>query len=130
MQKQNGMTLIGTLLTIVAIVMAATVIMRVVPVYLHYYSIINSIDGLNKLPVSGLTGDSMQDVEELRSSLDKYLDINGIESLTENQLTIEPVGTNKFKVRLKYQVIKPLVYNVSLLFDFNHTEEVVPGSEN
>ncbi|KTD66047.1 transmembrane protein [Legionella santicrucis] len=130
MYKQQGMTFIGTLLTIVAIVIAATVIMRVVPVYLQYYSIIKSIDDLNSIPASNLTGDSMQDINELRGVLDKHLDINGITSLNENQLTIEPIGANKFMVRLKYQVIKPLIYNVSLLFDFNHTEEVVAGSEN
>ncbi|KTD11761.1 transmembrane protein [Legionella gratiana] len=130
MHKQQGMTFIGVLLTIVAIVMAATVIMRVIPVYLQYYSIIKSVDELNAIPIASLTGDSMQDINELRSVLDKHLDINGIKSLNGNQLTIEPIGTNKFMVRLKYQVIKPLVYNVSLLFDFNHTEEVVPGSEN
>ncbi len=130
MYKQKGMTFIGTVLTIVAIVIAATVIMRVVPVYLQYYSIIQSIDDLNSIPASNLTGDSMQDINELKGALDKHLDINGITSLKENQLTIEPLGANKFMIRLKYQVIKPLIYNVSLLFDFNHSEEVVAGSEN
>ncbi|KTD56199.1 transmembrane protein [Legionella sainthelensi] len=130
MYKEKGMTLIGTVLTIIAIVIAATVIMRVVPVYLQYYSIIKSIDDLNSLPASNLTGDSMQDINELKGVLDKHLDINGITSLKENQLTIEPLGANKFMIRLKYQVIKPLIYNVSLLFDFNHSEEVVAGSEN
>ncbi|ARB91559.1 DUF4845 domain-containing protein [Legionella longbeachae] len=130
MNKQQGMTFIGTILTIVAIVMAATVIMRVIPVYLQYYSIIRSINDLNSIPASNFTGDSMQDINELKSALDKHLDINGIKSLNENQLTIEPLGANKFMVRLKYKVIKPLIYNVSLLFDFNHTEEVVAGSEN
>ncbi|KTC81730.1 DUF4845 domain-containing protein [Legionella cincinnatiensis] len=130
MHKQQGMTFIGTLLTIVALVIAATVIMRVVPVYWQYYSIIKSIDELNSIPASNLTGDSMHDINELKSVLDKRLDINGIASLNENQLTIEPIGANKFMVQLKYQVIKPLIYNVRLLFDFNHTEEVVAGSEN
>ncbi len=124
------MTFVGTVLTIIAIVIAATVIMRVVPVYLQYYSIIKSIDDLNSIPASNLTGDSMQDINELKSVLDKHLDINGITSLKENQLTIEPLGANKFMIRLKYQVRKPLIYNVSLLFDFNHSEEVVAGSEN
>ncbi|WP_115707004.1 DUF4845 domain-containing protein [Legionella sainthelensi] len=130
MYKQKGMTFVGTVLTIIAIVIAATVIMRVVPVYLQYYSIIKSIDDLNSIPASNLTGDSMQDINELKSVLDKHLDINGITSLKENQLTIEPLGANKFMIRLKYQVRKPLIYNVSLLFDFNHSEEVVAGSEN
>lgn len=130
MYKQKGMTFIGMLFTVVVIIMAATIVMRVVPVYLQYYSIIKSIKGLNEVSPSSLTGDPLVDVNALKSSLDKRLDINGVESLKGNQLMIEPIGANKFRVKLKYQVIKPLVYNISLLFDFDHTEEVITGSES
>ncbi|MCW8399945.1 DUF4845 domain-containing protein [Legionella sp. PATHC038] len=130
MRKQHGMTFIGTLLTVVVLVMAAVVIMRIIPVYLQYYSVLKSVKGLNTIPPSTLTGDPIADVNVLKSTLDKRLDINGVESLKENQLSIEPLGANKFRVKLKYQVIKPLVYNMSLLFDFDHTEEVVTGSES
>ncbi|MCW8407799.1 DUF4845 domain-containing protein [Legionella sp. PATHC035] len=130
MRKQHGMTFIGTLLTVVVLVMAAVVIMRIIPVYLQYYSVLKSVKGLNTIPPSTLTGDPVADVNVLKSTLDKRLDINGVESLKENQLSIEPLGANKFRVKLKYQVIKPLVYNMSLLFDFDHTEEVVTGSES
>lgn len=130
MHKQKGMTFIGMLFTVVVIVMAATIIMRVIPVYIQYYSIIKSIKGLNTLSPSALTGDPMADVSVLKSIVDKRLDINGVDNLKGNQLMIEPIGANKFKVKLKYQVIKPLVYNISLLFDFDHTEEVVTGSES
>ncbi|HHT0593570.1 TPA: DUF4845 domain-containing protein [Legionella anisa] len=130
MHKQKGMTFIGMLFTVVVIVMAATIVMRVVPVYLQYYSIIKSIKGLNEISPSSLAGDPMADANVLKSTLDKHLNVNGIESLKENQLMIEPIGVNKFRVKLKYQVIKPLVHNISLLFDFNHTEEVVTGSES
>src|SRR5689334_6170692 len=110
MHKQKGMTLIGMLFTVVVIVMAATIVMRVIPVYLQYYSVIKSVKGLNEVSPSTLTGDPMADVNVLKSTLDKRLSINGVESLKENQLMIEPIGVNKFRVKLKYQVIKPLVY--------------------
>ncbi|PWY53851.1 DUF4845 domain-containing protein [Legionella qingyii] len=130
MHKQKGMTFIGMIFTVVVIVMAAIVVMRVIPVYLQYYSIIKSVKGLNSVPLSTLSGDPVADVNLLKSTMDKRLDINGVESLKENQLMIEPIGSNKFRVKVKYQVIKPLVYNISLLFDFDHTEEVVAGSES
>ena len=130
MRKQKGMTFIGMLLTMAAVIMAAIVTMRAVPVYLQYYSIIQSIKGLNTVPVSSLTGDSYSDVDVLRGSMNKHLEINGLDNLKPDQLVIVPNGTNKFTVKLKYQVIRPLFYNVSLLFDFNDTEEVVAGSEN
>ena len=130
MRKQKGMTFIGMLFTIVVLVMAAVVVMRVIPVYLQYYSVLKSIKGLNSIPPSSLTGDPVADVDVLKSTLDKRLDVNDVDAFKENQLTIEPIGANKFRVKLKYQVIKPLVYNISLLFDFAHTEEVVTGSES
>ncbi len=124
------MTFIGMTLTVALIVMAAIVVMRVIPVYLQYYSVIKSVKGLNALPLSSLSGDPMADVNVLKSTMDKRLNINGVESLKDDQLMVEPIGTNKFRVKVKYQVIKPLVYNISLLFDFDHTEEVVAGSES
>ena len=130
MQKQKGMTLIGMLFTVIVVVMAAIVVMRVVPVYLQHYTIVQSIKGLNSTPASTLTGDSYTDIDTLRKSLTKRFDINGVDDLKNNQLIISPDGPNKFKVQLKYQVVKPLVYNMSLLVDFDDTYEVVAGSEN
>lgn len=129
MQKQQGMTLIGMLLTMAVVVLAAVVVMRIVPVVIQHYSIVTSIKSLAQTPASSLTGDPVSDVAVLRDSLSKRLDINGLEDLKPDELVITPDGANKFKIQLKYQVIRPLVYNMSLLFNFNSTIEVVVGSE-
>lgn len=130
MQKQQGMTLIGMLFIVVVVVMTAIVVMRALPVYLQHYAIVQSIKGLNSTPITALTGDYLVDAVELRKSLDKRLDINGLDSLKENELTITPNGENRFQVKLNYQAIRFLVYNVSLLFVFDGTYQVVIGSEN
>lgn len=129
MQKQQGMTLIGMLMTMAVVVSAAIVIMRIVPVVIQYYSIVTSIKSLDETPASSLTGDPAADVEILRNSLSKRLDINGLNDLKPDELVITPDGANKFKIHLQYKETRPLVYNVSLLFDFNRTIEVVIGSE-
>ncbi|HEO8155467.1 TPA: DUF4845 domain-containing protein [Legionella pneumophila] len=129
MRKQQGMTLIGMLFTAV-VVMAGIFVMRVVPVYIQHYSILHSVKSLNSMSVSSLSGDPLTDVATLRESVTKRLDINGIEDLKPGQLVITPSGPNKFKIKLKYQVIKPLVYNMSLLFNFEDNFEVIAGSEN
>lgn len=130
MNKQKGMTLVGMLMTMVVVVLSAIVVIRVVPVYLQYYAVIQSIKSLNTTSVSSLSGDPVGDISVLRNSLSKRLDINGVSDLKENQLEIIPVADNRFKVKLKYQVIRPLVFNISLMFDFDNTQEVVAGSEN
>ncbi|KGP63040.1 membrane protein [Legionella norrlandica] len=130
MRKQKGMTLIGMLLTAAVVIMAGIFVMRVVPVYIQYYSIVHSIKSLNSVPASSLSGDPMADVMVLRSSVSKRLEINGIDDLKQEQLMISPSGPNQFKVKLKYQVIRPLIYNMSILFNFEDSFEVVAGSEN
>jgi hypothetical protein len=130
MKNQKGMTLIGMLMTVALLVMVGITIMRIVPVYMENYSIVNSIKSLNSTPIASLSGDPLADIAVLKRSLNKRLDINGIEDLKDNQILMSPDGEHKFKAHLKYQVIRSLVYNMSLLFDFDETYEVVAGSEN
>lgn len=130
MKKQQGTGLIGMLMTIVVVVMVVAIGMRAIPVYFQYYTIVQSIKALNLLPASSLSGDPMADVDVLRNDVSKRLEINDLADLNKDQLIIMPTGVNKFVFSVKYQVIKPLVYNVSLLFDFNKKLEVKIGSEN
>lgn len=130
MHNQKGITLIGMLFTAVAVICVGILVMRVVPVYLNHYSIVQSIKDLGSSTDSSLTGDSMSDVMVLRRSLTKRLDINGINDLDDEELSITPDGENKYIVKLKYQEIRPLVYNMSLLFHFDDVIEVKTHSEN
>lgn len=130
MKKQQGITLIGMLLTMAVVVLSAIVVLRVVPVYIQYFSIVQSIKSLNSTPMSSLSGDAESDIRLLRASLTKRLDVNGVDELKPNQLSITAEGGNTYIVKLNYQVIRPLLYNVSLYFDFQRTEKVKAGSEN
>lgn len=130
MNSQKGMTFIGMLMTMAIVVTSAVFIMRIVPVYLQHYSIVSSIKSLNQTPRSSLSGDPMADADVLKASLNKRLDINGLDYLKEDELMISVDGENTYIVKVKYKVVRPLVYNMSLLFDFNDTIKVVAGSEN
>jgi hypothetical protein len=129
MDKQRGITLIGMLLSMAVVFMAVVVLMRVVPVVVQHYSIVTSIEALKDTPSSSLTGDPVTDVSILRYGLSKRLNINSIDDLKPEQLVITPEGPNTFQMHLKYQVVRPLVYNVGLIFNFDRTIEVVIGSE-
>lgn len=130
MHNQKGITLIGMLFTAIVVICAGVLIMRVVPVYLEHYSIVQSIKDLSSTADSSLTGDSTNDAMALRRSLTKRLDINGINDLNDEELSITPSEENKYTVKLKYQVTRPLVYNISLLFQFDDVIEVKTHSEN
>lgn len=130
MKKQQGMTLIGMLLTMAVVALSAIVVLRIVPVYIQYYSIVQSIKSLNSTPLSNMTGDTEANVAILRASLTKRLDMNGIEDLKPKELSIISEGDNIYDVKLNYQVIRPLISNISLFFDFQRTDKVKAGSEN
>ncbi|BCA96219.1 DUF4845 domain-containing protein [Legionella antarctica] len=130
MQKQQGMTFISMLFTVAVLVMAAVVMMRLVPAYIQHYEIVQSIKSLNTVPVASLSGDPLADVDVLRSSLNKRLDINGVDHLKNNEIIITPKGEHRYQVKLRYQAIRFLAYNINLLINFDNTYEVVAGSEN
>lgn len=123
------MTLLGMLFTVVAVTFIGITLMRVVPVYIQYYSIVQSVKGLAETSESAFSGDPIADTQVLRSRLINRLDINGIDYLKEKNIIITPGDANKFKVQIKYKLVRPLLYNVSLLFTFNRIDEVVVRSE-
>lgn len=130
MYKQKGMTVIGMLIIAALVVMAGIFLMRLVPVYIQHYSIVQSIKALNSTSTSSLSGDTIADTETMKRSLEKRIDINGIYDFKLDQVEFTALEGNKYIVKLKYEVKKPLVYNISLLFDFDDSIEVNPGSEN
>ncbi|WP_133128011.1 DUF4845 domain-containing protein [Legionella nagasakiensis] len=128
MDKQKGMTLIGMILTMIIVIMAGVVLMRIVPVYLQHYSVNKSIHALNRIPNSELSADPSANALLLKSKLLNQFYVNGIDIPTEKiRITLDRQG--KFRVAVTYQVIKPLVGNISLLFNFDESQEVNPGGE-
>lgn len=130
MKKNQGMTLIGMLLSAATVAMALIIVMRVIPVYLKHYTVVQAVNSLSSTPSSSITGDVSTDISLLQSSLDRRFNMESINDIKENQIVITPEGHNKYLIKLNYQEIRPLIYNISLMFDFNDEIEVVIGSEN
>ncbi len=128
MQKQYGMTLIGMLLTMATVIIAGIVVMRVVPVYLQHYEVLSSMKALNTLKSTEFSADPASNASVLKTKLLNQLYINSIEIAPE-QIVLTPDGENKFHLSIKYQVIKPLVANISLLFKFEASQEVKVSAE-
>ena len=87
------------------------------------------MSSLNKLPATDFSTDPAANATILKSKLLKQLFINSTQSISEQQIVITPNDPGVFQLSIKYQVIKPLFYNISLLFDFNATQEVKISAE-
>lgn len=127
MQKQQGMTLIGMLMTLAVVVILGVLIIRVVPVYIQYYTVTKSINGLKQIPTSDFGISTEENIRIIKASLLKRLDINEVDDLVRDGIVIKPKGQFDYMVTVKYRVIKPLVYNISLMFDFETSQEVNVG---
>ena|SRR3989338_1356000 len=128
MNRQKGITLIGLLLSAIVVILAGIVLMRMVPVYLQYYSVKQSVSALNDMPAAELSEDSMLNMLKLKKRLFNQLMVNGVdEMIKEKDVSIKYKQKNVYDVEVKYQVISPLVSHIKLLFDFDIKEEVHIG---
>lgn len=128
-KTNQGITLVGLLLTIIGIVLAGIVIIRTVPVYLEYYSVHESITALKTIPSADFSTDPAANAIMLRKRLLNQLYVNSVD-IPDEGVKIVPLEHGNFKVSIKYQAVRHLFANISLLFDFDTSEEVSTRAGN
>lgn len=129
MRKQQGLTLIGMLLTVIMICITGLVIMRVVPVYIQNFEVKRSITALENIDAAEFGTDTAANAMVLRKRLANQFTINSLDDIKLDEVTIVPDEQGNFRVSIKYTVIKPLFYNISLLFNFEESKEVNIGKK-
>jgi Domain of unknown function (DUF4845) len=107
--KQKGMTFIGLVLVIAAVVCIAVVGMKVTPAYLEFMSVKNAIKKI------GREGGDLNK-KEVAASFDRSASVDNIAVIKGSDLVV-----NNGVVSAEYQVIIPIVANASVLLDFNAT---------
>lgn len=124
MHKQKGMTTIGMMFSAGVVIMLGIIALRVIPVYIENYMLISSIRSLQDIPASDFADDLSSNMEILKSKLVSRVNINGLDPAILEKLKITPKDSRVFLVSVKYTVKRHLIYNLSLLFDFDETKEV------
>lgn len=112
MQKQRGMTFIGLVLMIAAIVFVAIIGMKMVPAYLEFMSVKKALNNIATKPEFGEM--SNKDIYE---SFTKTAAIDDIDSIKAKELIISQSDAGPVVIA-EYQVVVPLMGNVSALIDF------------
>ena len=107
--KQNGMTFIGLVLVIAAVIFLAVIGMKVVPAYLEFVNVKNAI---KKAANSADTSSK----KEVASAFDKSASIDNITVIKGSDLVV-----NGGVISVEYQVVVPIVANASVLLDFSAT---------
>lgn len=112
MNKQRGMTFIGTVLMVAGIVFVAVIGMKMVPAYLEFMSVQKAINNIASNPDFASMGK-----KEIYESFSKTAAIDNISSIKANELVITQSDLGPVVIA-EYQVVVPLMGNVSVLLDF------------
>lgn len=115
-RRQSGMTLIGLIMYAFIAFFLAILLMKVVPLYLTDQKISSIFKQLQNFH---------GDVQQIRSTIDKQLDINEIDNITAKDFKITPSG-NGFNVTYNYEGRAEIVGNLSVVASFTHSVNVSP----
>jgi hypothetical protein len=112
MKKQRGMTFLGLVLIIAGIVFISVIGMKMVPAYLEFISVKKAIQNVASQP-------NFKDMNngDIYESFNKTARIDNIESISAKELIISRNDSGPV-VTAEYQVVVPLMGNVSALMDF------------
>ena len=118
MRKQRGMTLIGWIFVLGIIAFFATVVMRLLPMYQEYYSVVQIMDGME----TELKNNKMTKNQVL-IMLYKRFDTGYIFSVKKDNIEILRGKNNVYvsKIVIDYEVREPFMAQIDLIGHF-HTE--------
>ncbi len=116
--RHKGMTMWSAAFVIAVAVIFLFLLFKLLPPYLEDLKVQTALNGLARE-----TGVGAMSRTELVERLAKRFDIDNVTNVKAEQLRIQPQGKTKV-IRLTYEVVVPLVYNVSALLEFDHARQV------
>ena len=118
--KQNGMTVIGMLLLLIVIAFVALILMKVVPMYMQYYTVKSTIESIRKEPQL-----AQMTTQDIQNGIQKRFDIGYVENLTAKDLKVRNESGGRV-LDLVYQDERELFYGLFVTLKVNETIPLVP----
>lgn len=112
--RQTGMTLIGFVFVLAIAAFFAFLIMRLFPVYSEYYAVQSDMKGVANEP-----GAATMSPERIRELLNRRFYVSYVESVKPEHIKI--TRNNGYNLTIKYEVRRPLVYNLDFVAMFDKT---------
>lgn len=115
--RQRGITVIGMLLLIIVLAFAALIAMKVVPMYIQYYTIKSTIESIRKEPQV-----AQMSVTDIQNAIQKRFDIGYVENITARNLKIRQDRGGRV-LDLVYDDERELFYGLHVVLKVN---EAIP----
>ena len=116
--RQQGLTFISLVFILGFIAFFVLLGLKIGPIYLNHSKVVSALADTKKT-----TDIEAQTEGEIRNSLSKRFDINYVDDVTQDDITITRHG-NYLKVAIEYEVVRKIVGNLSVLVEFNDNIEV------
>ncbi len=117
-RKQSGLSLVGFLVVLAVVGFAAYVGMKLFPMYQEYYSVTTAMKGLASEP-----GVADMDPAKVQDLFFRRLYINYSENVKPKDVKFERTDGG-WKMRVNYEVRRPLVGNLDVVGRFDRTQEL------
>ena len=112
-RKQNGLTLVGFAIVLVLVVFFAYVGMRIVPLYLEYNAVVSALNELQKEP-----GAKSMSPQKIKNNIINRLWVSyASDNIQRKHIRI--TRSDGVKVRVAYEVRRPLLGNIDLMLSFD-----------
>lgn len=116
MHKQRGFTFWGMAMTVTAIIIIALITIKLFPAYTEYLVIKKAIVQLGN-------DASLTSKTDIQKAFEKAATIDNIKSVNAADLEVSVDAAGHKVISVEYQVVVPLVANVSALLDFYATSD-------
>ena len=119
-RKQGGMTMLGFLITLSVVILFLFCGMKIVPMYIEYYSVKEALKD-----IANTTESTPATKDQIRVQFAKHLEMsyaNYVKSL--NVLRFESDGQSGKKMVVDYERREPLFFNLDVVGKF-HAEQVL-----
>lgn len=111
-KKQTGMTMIGAVIVIAAVIFLAVIAMKMLPSYIEFMAVKKVMHAMGTESLSSMSK------KEISQAFNRRASIDDIKSVKGEDLIIEKGGSGGTVVSVQYQVITPVMGNVSTLINF------------
>lgn len=125
MRKQQGFTFWSLTFTVGTIVIVALLTMKLFPAYSEFFAIKKTI---NKMASEGNL--ASMEKREIQRSFERYSDIEDFRSIKPTDLEVTKTSSGETIVTADYEVVIPLVANVSALLEFHASTEDAPAGKS
>ena len=114
---QRGLTLLGFIMVLMIVGIFAFVGLKLFPVYSEYYSVVSDMKGIQSEP-----GVANMAPEIVKDKLFRRFYISYVTSVKNENVKV--TRQNGYNLNVKYEVRKPLVYNLDFVAKFDKTVDL------